>query len=204
MEVAHATLWRAGSDAGARPLPFADRAFDVVVSHLTLSHLACAAHVVAEVFRVLRPRGTFAVFDGTYTLATPIDEPDEPDPLHACLDAWKIACAQDHEGLGHLPLLAKRAGFHTLPFHRYGAVAAPTPTAFLAVVAQGATTLVDTGRISLELATALIREAHRRVEVGASFGQIVYTSLTAQKPGPSQARRLPQGATRARRDGTAF
>ena len=42
--------------------------------------------------------------------------------------------------------------------------------------------MASSGRIDEGTAAALKAEAHRRVEVGTSFGHIAYASLTARKP----------------------
>jgi len=56
-----ANLQTAHADAEA--LPFADRRFDLVTCRIAAHHFADAAAFVAEVWRVLRPGGTFALVD---------------------------------------------------------------------------------------------------------------------------------------------
>ncbi|MEV6901218.1 class I SAM-dependent methyltransferase [Amycolatopsis sp. NPDC051372] len=48
----------------AQELPFADKTFDAVVSHMTLMLMADLEQVVAEAARVLAPRGVFAAVVG--------------------------------------------------------------------------------------------------------------------------------------------
>jgi ubiquinone/menaquinone biosynthesis C-methylase UbiE len=47
-----------------------DAAFDLVVAHTVFSHLADPSGALAEAYRVLRPGGTLAVFDGDYATTT--------------------------------------------------------------------------------------------------------------------------------------
>ncbi|MGK9236488.1 methyltransferase domain-containing protein [Inquilinus limosus] len=51
-------------------LDFADGAFDVVVMHTLISHVAEPATVLAEARRLLRPGGRLVVFDGDYASTT--------------------------------------------------------------------------------------------------------------------------------------
>ncbi|MGK9171373.1 methyltransferase domain-containing protein [Inquilinus limosus] len=56
---------------------FADAAFDVVVMHTLISHVAEPATVLAEARRLLRPGGRLVVFDGDYASTTfATDAPD--------------------------------------------------------------------------------------------------------------------------------
>jgi ubiquinone/menaquinone biosynthesis C-methylase UbiE len=50
-------------EGNAEALPFADGAFDAVVTRLSVHHFDQPARVFAEIFRVLRPGGAFVVAD---------------------------------------------------------------------------------------------------------------------------------------------
>jgi ubiquinone/menaquinone biosynthesis C-methylase UbiE len=50
-------------EGNATDLPFADAAFDAVVTRLSVHHFDRPARVFAEIFRVLRPGGVFVVAD---------------------------------------------------------------------------------------------------------------------------------------------
>jgi ubiquinone/menaquinone biosynthesis C-methylase UbiE len=50
-------------EGNAADLPFADAAFDAVVTRLSVHHFDQPARVFAEIFRVLRPGGVFVVAD---------------------------------------------------------------------------------------------------------------------------------------------
>lgn len=71
--------------ADGRSLPLEAESFDAVIIHTTMSHVPQPERLVEQAFRVLRPDGWFAVFDGDYATATVAK--NEFDPLQACVDA---------------------------------------------------------------------------------------------------------------------
>jgi ubiquinone/menaquinone biosynthesis C-methylase UbiE len=66
-------------------LRFESQAFDLVVFHTVLCHLANPPAALAEAFRVLRPGGQLAVFDGDYPTTTVAL--GDADPLQSCVTA---------------------------------------------------------------------------------------------------------------------
>jgi SAM-dependent methyltransferase len=77
--VTHARMPRVAPAAGAAPgLPFADRAFDVVVANLVLGHFPDYRPALADLVRVLRPGGRLGVTTwGRVDDTPPIDDADE-------------------------------------------------------------------------------------------------------------------------------
>jgi len=150
-----------------------------LIFHTTLSHVPGPEAALKEAFRVLRPSGIMAVFDGNYTttsLAT-----GEFDPLQTCADAAMAAIVHDRWLIQRLPLLVMDAGFNIIRQRSLGIVETTKPDYMLTIVDRGADVLVSCGRISVELAQALKNEARRRVDTGCFFGSIVYGSLVARK-----------------------
>jgi ubiquinone/menaquinone biosynthesis C-methylase UbiE len=72
-------------EADGHSLPFGDGSFDVVLFDSTLSHVHDPEHALAEAFRVLRPSGWLALFDGDY--ATTTVALGDHDTLQSCVDA---------------------------------------------------------------------------------------------------------------------
>ena len=77
--------------AGAEALPFADAAFDLVVSYLSLIDIDDVPRAVAEAHRVLRPGGTFLIanLQPFNTAAVPLGWTREPDGSRRfCIDRY--------------------------------------------------------------------------------------------------------------------
>jgi SAM-dependent methyltransferase len=166
-------------EADGCSLPFEERPFDVVVIHTVLSHVSGPEGVLVEAQRVLRVGGSLAVFEFDYetiTVAT-----GETDPLQSCIDA-QVAMLDNRWLVRRLVALVQGAGFGVQSFRSHGYVEAELGYV-MTLVDRGADTLASSGRIDGDLASALKKEARRRVEKGTFFGHIAYASLIARKNG---------------------
>ncbi|HET8754626.1 MAG TPA: methyltransferase domain-containing protein [Solirubrobacteraceae bacterium] len=166
--------------ADARSLPFAGERFDVVVFDSTLSHVPEPERALAEAFRVLRPGGRLAAFDGDYATATVAL--DEHDPLQTCIDAMMAKSVTDRRVMRRLPALLRDCGFEVSLARSHGFVETGDGGYMLTVVDRGADMLRAAAKIGDELAAALKAEARRRVAAGGFFGHIAYASIVARRP----------------------
>jgi SAM-dependent methyltransferase len=175
-----ARLDRVSFEVGdGRELRFANDDFDVVVFHTTLTHIPQPERALAEAFRVLRPGGTLAVFDGDYaTITVAIDE---LDPLQTCIEAVKGEFLHDPWLVRRLPALLRSAGFTLVGCRSHGYVQTEHPEYMLSLMDRGADALSTSGRIGTELSAGLKSEARRRAEAGMFFGFIAFASLLARK-----------------------
>ncbi len=167
-------------EADGRSLPLEDQSFDVVVVHTTMCHVPDPGGLVAEAFRVLRPNGWLAVFDGDYATATVAT--GDFDPLETCIDAFRDGFVHDQWLVRRLPALIQSGGFDVKPMRSHGYVEAGEGAYLLTWVDRGAEVLLQAGRIGEEEAEALKAEARRRSENKQWFGHIAFASILARKP----------------------
>ena len=166
-------------EADARALPFDDSTFDVVVFDSTLSHVPEPERATDEAFRVLRPTGHLAVFDGDY--ATVTVALDENDPVQACVNAMVDSSVTDRWLVRRLPTIVRNSGFEVSATRSYGFAETGDGEYMLSIVDRGADLLVARGKIGEATATALKAEARHRVQTGTFFGHIAYGSLIARR-----------------------
>ncbi len=167
-------------EGDGRSLPFKDAVFDVLVTDSTLSHVPQPERAVVEAFRVLRPGGCLAVFDGDY--ATTTVALADHDPLQSCVDAMMANSVTDRRIMRRLTSVATACGFEVLSFRSFGFAETGNEGYMLTVVDRGADILCSQGHISEATAAALKEEARRRLRAGRFFGHIAYAGLVAHRP----------------------
>ena len=166
-------------EGDARALPYENNRFDAVIFHTCLCHVPDPPMALQEAYRVLRPNGQLAVFDGDY--ATTTCAIGDHDPLQACADAAIAAFIHDRWFIRRLPALARSAGFQIERFDSHGYVQTESPDYMLTLIDRGADALANARRIDAMLADGLKREARRRAHSGEFFGFIAFASLIARK-----------------------
>jgi ubiquinone/menaquinone biosynthesis C-methylase UbiE len=90
-------------------LPVDSASFDAVVVHRVLSHVPERERVLAEAFRVVRPGGWLALFDGDYATITVAT--GAHDPVQACVAAFAPAHINGPWVVRRFPQMVAHAGF---------------------------------------------------------------------------------------------
>jgi SAM-dependent methyltransferase len=157
-----------------------DGAFDAVVAHTVFSHLADPEGALAESFRVIRPGGRLAVFDGDY--ATNTVALFDGDPLQTVMSMAQRNLIHDPYIMRRLAGLARQAGFTVRELEAHGYVQTEAPDYLLSLIARGASAAARSGECGADLAKALEAEAQQRVAEGTFYGAILFISLIAEKP----------------------
>ncbi|HZM35095.1 MAG TPA: methyltransferase domain-containing protein [Burkholderiales bacterium] len=167
-------------EGDSRSLPLDDATFHVVTCDSMLSHVPGPERALAEAFRVLRPGGCLAAFDGDYATATVAL--GDHDPLQVCVDAMMANSVTDRRIMRRLTSIAAAAGFEIVSLRSFGFVETSSDGYMLTVVDRGADILRSQGNIGEETADSLKAEARRRLKAGRFFGHIAYAGLVARKP----------------------
>lgn len=153
---------------------------DIVVAHTVFSHLADPAAALAEAFRVLRPGGMLAVFDGDY--ATTTVALGEDDPMEAAMVMARRNLVHDPYVMRRLPALLRTTGFDLTGTGAHGYVQTDRPDYMRTLIDRGLAAASRAGAVGDGFVQGISSEADRRIADGTFYGAILFVSLVARKP----------------------
>lgn len=159
----------------------AEASCDVVVAHTVFSHLADPGAALAEAFRILRPGGTLAVFDGDY--ATNTVALFDGDPLQAAMVAAQRHLIHDPYVMRRLPGMMTACGFESPAVQAHGFIQTVRPDYVMSLIMRGTDAATRADEIGAQLADGFKAEAARRIAAGSFYGAILFVSAIARKPG---------------------
>ncbi|KUF12197.1 methyltransferase domain-containing protein [Pseudoponticoccus marisrubri] len=154
---------------------------DVVVAHTVYSHIPDTGAALTEAWRVLRPGGTLAVFDGDY--ATNTVALFEGDPLQAAMQAVMRNLIHAPYVMRALPQAAMAQGFTSVTTEPFGYVQTAPATYLETLIGRGVDAARRAGEMGPALAEGFVAECRDRIAAGRFYGAILFLCLTARKPG---------------------
>lgn len=167
-------------EGDARSTGIPDKSFDLTVFHTSLCHIPNPNAALGEAFRMLKPGGQVAVFDGDY--ATITVGLGSNDPLQSCVDQIPANLIHDKWLCRTLPQRLRRTGFEIIRRDAHPYMSEGEAAYFLTLVTRGADFMLKDGLISEKGAEALKAEARSRIENGDFFGFISFNSVIARRP----------------------
>lgn len=174
----HGLEFRQG-DARDTGLPQAS--FDFVVLHTVLCHVPSPETALSEAFRILKPGGTLAIFDGDYDTSTVALF--ENDPLDTVVQWFIRGHVHDLWLTRRFAPVVAACGFKVEKMEGHSYLAEGEAPYFRTVIGRGADLMEAAGNITPEAAKAIKAEAVHRIESGRFFGFMSFLSLIASKPG---------------------
>jgi SAM-dependent methyltransferase len=165
-------------DAHALELP--DASFDAVIAHTLLSHVTDPAAVLAEAARVVRPRGTVAIFDGDYASWTfGCRDPVLGKQMEEALPA---AVVSKPRVLRDMPRLLRAAGLAlaATQAHAYAEIGAGR--FFLGQAETFAPLVARAGLLPADRVEAWLAEQREASAGGVFFGACTYYAYLARRP----------------------
>jgi ubiquinone/menaquinone biosynthesis C-methylase UbiE len=163
----------------AREMAYPDHSFDAAIFHTCLCHVPEPDNALSEAYRVLKPGGRLAVFDGDY--ATTTASIGEGDPIQNAVEVAIANVVHDRWLVRSLEQRISKVGFGVTRRDAHPYLSKGDHAYFLTLVNRGVDFMVSTGACSMEAGDDLKSEAQRRVETGAFFGFISFVSVLGHK-----------------------
>lgn len=132
-----------------------------------------------EAYRVLRPGGWLAVFDGDYSTVTVAI--DDYDPLQLTVELMVRNFVENLWLSRRLPKLLDCCGFTLQSYRSHGYTHVSEASYMLTLIERGTDLLVASKIMGSNQAEALRVEARRRVASGEFFGHISFISAIARR-----------------------
>jgi len=155
--------------------------FDLVIAHTVYSHLVDPQAALAEAYRILKPGGRLAIFDGDFASLTVALF--DRDPLQSAAATTLRHMVHAPHIMRRLPSLIDAAGFTLESLEPHGYIQTTSPDYLLSLLSRGLKAAGRTGEIGQAIVDSFDMEARRRVANGTFFGSLTFLSAVARKNG---------------------
>ena len=164
-------------DAAATRQP--STSFDLVIAHTVYSHLVDPQAALVEAYRVLKPGGRLAIFDGDFASLTVALF--DGDPLQSATATVLRHMVHAPHIMRQLPTLVAAAGFTLESLEPHAYVQTRSPDYLLSLLSRGMKAAKRAGEIGQAIVESFDAEARRRVENRTFFGSLTFLSVIARK-----------------------
>ena len=153
--------------------------FDLVIAHTVYSHLVNPQAALAEAYRVLKPGGRLAIFDGDFASLTVALF--DGDPLQSAVTTVLRHMVHAPHIMRQLPELIAAAGFTLEQLEPHAYVQTTSPDYLLSLLSRGTKAARQAGEIGQPMVDSFDAEARRRVTNRTFFGSLTFLSVIARK-----------------------
>ena len=163
-------------DASATGQP--GTSFDLVIAHTVYSHLIDPQAALAEAYRVLKPGGRLAIFDGDFASLTVALF--DGDPLQSAAATVLRHMVHAPYIMRQLPTLIAAAGFTLESLEPHAYVQTTSPEYLLSLLSRGMKAAGRAAEVGQAIVESFDAEALRRVANRTFFGSLTFVSLIAR------------------------
>jgi ubiquinone/menaquinone biosynthesis C-methylase UbiE len=153
--------------------------FDLVIAHTVYSHLVDPQAALAEAYRVLKPGGRLAVFDGDFASLTVALF--DGDPLQSAASIVLRHMVHAPYIMRQLPSLLAAAGFAVESIEPHAYVQTTSPDYLLTLFSRGMNAAGRADEIGRAMVEGFNAEARRRLANRTFFGSLTFVSVIARK-----------------------
>jgi arsenite methyltransferase len=153
--------------------------FDLVIAHTVYSHLVDPQAALAEAYRVLKPGGRLAIFDGDFASLTVALF--DGDPLQSATSSVLRHMVHAPHIMRQLPSLLAAAGFAVESIEPHAYVQTTSPDYLLTLLSRGMSAAGRADEIGPAMVESFNAEARRRVANRTFFGSLTFLSVIARK-----------------------
>lgn len=163
-----------------RSLELEDGSFDAVIAHTLISHVPDPVHVIAEIFRLLKPGGMAGIFDGDF--ASKIFAQEDPRQARETDDLITKSQTANPYVMRQMPRLLKQAGLELVGFFPYVLAEVGQADYWTSSIEANRRLIPQSGAMTQAEADKWAAAINKTSDDGVFFGAVNYYAYVARKP----------------------